>query len=241
MRHPGPGFRHRPAATARGLRRARGGAPRSDGHRRRHSSLHRLGRLGLGRRGSRQGPNLGREALLQRLVDALLDLQRLGAHYLGDLGHNQRLGAIQHALLAEREALRPAQERQAFQHVRHVVDGARPHLVGVVLEASFPVLMVVDFPVSEEREEPIDLVVVDSPAQANVVDVGYGHQHSRVVRHDAQVEKSTSGAKDCFLFDAFNDAKTVIRVDDLVAKMKCHVSPRRVGGTGTLLWVEQHQ
>jgi len=51
--------------------------------------------------------------------------------------------------------LRLAQQREALQHVGHVVDRTRPHLLGVVLEAPFPVLLAVDLPVAEQLEEPI--------------------------------------------------------------------------------------
>jgi hypothetical protein len=32
-------------------------------------------------------------------------------------------------------------------------------------------------------------------------------------------------AQNSLLFDPFNDAKPVVRVDDLVADLECHVSP----------------
>jgi len=68
------------------------------------------------------------------------------------------------------------------------------------------------------------LVVGDGLAKADAVDVGDGNQHGRVVRHDAQVKESARSAKNGFLFDAFNDAEPMVRVDDLVADLECHVS-----------------
>ena len=35
------------------------------------------------------------------------------------------------------------------------------------------------------------------------------------------------GPEDGLLFDAFNDAETMIRVNDLVTSLECHVSPVR--------------
>jgi hypothetical protein len=46
-----------------------------------------------------------------------------------------------------------ARNVRLFQHVGHVVDRAAAHLVGVVLEAALPVLMVVDLAVAEESEQ----------------------------------------------------------------------------------------
>ena len=137
---------------------ARGRGPaRRDGHRR--SRLGRLRDLG-GRAVVRARiARLDHEALLERCVDALFDVVRLLAHHFGDFGDDQRLGAIEHALLAEREALRLAQERQALEHIGHVVDGAGAHLVGVVLETAFPVLVIVDLAVAEEAEQPLDFFV----------------------------------------------------------------------------------
>ena len=192
-------------------------------------------------RGSGDRARLDHEALLEREIDLLLDLERLFAHDLGHLRDDERLGAIQHALLAERQALGLAQERQALEHVRHVVDGAGPHLVGVVLEASFPVLMVVDPAVAEQREEPLNFLVGDGLAKADAVDVCHRNEHRRVVGDDAQVEKSAGGTQDGFFFDTFDDTEPVIRVDDLVADLESHVSPvagRLVAGPNSCR--EQH-
>jgi hypothetical protein len=38
--------------------------------------------------------------------------------------------------------------------------------------------------------------------------------------------KETAGStQNSFLFDPFDDAETMVRVDDLVADLECHVSP----------------
>jgi hypothetical protein len=93
--------------------------------------------------------------------------------------------------------------------------------------------MVVDLAVAQQREEALDLFVRDCLAKADAIDVGDGHQHRRVVRHDAQVKEAAGGAKNGFFFDAFDDTEPMVRVDDLVADLECHVSPvagRRVEG-----------
>ena len=85
--------------------------------------------------------------------------------------------------------------------------------------------MIVDAAVTEKAEETLDLFVGDGLPQTDVVDVGDGHEHRRVVRHDPQMKKAAGGAKNGFFFDTFNDAESMIRVDDLVTELECHVSP----------------
>src|SRR2546421_13079083 len=128
-----PGGRSRPGGEEGGttgdellgLRRAGGRTPRGGNH------LHGLDRLGdlRTRRGARHVARLDDEALLERLVDPLFDGNGFLADNLGDFGDDQRPGAIEHPLLAERQALRLDQEGEALEHVGHVVDRARAHLV----------------------------------------------------------------------------------------------------------------
>jgi hypothetical protein len=39
------------------------------------------------------------------------------------------------------------------------------------------------------------------------------------------MKESASGSEDGFLLNPFDDAEPMIRVDDLVTKLECHVSP----------------
>src|SRR5438094_6431204 len=78
------------------LRRAGGRTPRGGNHR---HGLHGLRDLRTDR-GTRHVARLGEEALLERLVDPLFDGDRLLANHLGDFRNNQRLGTIEHSLLA---------------------------------------------------------------------------------------------------------------------------------------------
>ena len=163
---------------------------------------------------------LHHEAALERLLDAVFDVGHGHAHDLGHFRDDERLGAIEHALFAEREALGLRQERQALEHVGHVVDRAGAHLVGVVLEAALPVLVIVDLAVAEQMEQPFDLFVGNRAPQADVVDVDHGHEHRRLVRDDAEMEKSAGRAEDRLLLDLLYNAETVVRVNDLVANLK---------------------
>ncbi len=61
--------------------------------------------------------------------------------------------------------------------------------------------MIVDLAVAEQAEEALDLFVGDRLSQADVVDVGDGHQHRRVIGDDAQMKKSAGGTENSFFFD----------------------------------------
>jgi hypothetical protein len=85
--------------------------------------------------------------------------------------------------------------------------------------------MVVDAAIAQKAEETFDLLIADRLPKTNVVNVRDGHEHRRVVRHDPQMEEAAGGAKNSLLFDTFNDAESMVRVDDLVTELECHVSP----------------
>jgi hypothetical protein len=85
--------------------------------------------------------------------------------------------------------------------------------------------MIVDAAVAQESEETLDFFIGDGLPQTNIVDIRDGHEHRRIVRHDTQMKEAAGGTENCFLFDPFNDAESMIRVDDLVTELECHVSP----------------
>ena len=85
--------------------------------------------------------------------------------------------------------------------------------------------MVVDLAVAEQAEQPLDFVVADRAAEADAVDVAHGNEHGRFVRDDPEMIETAGGTENRFLLDAFDDAETMIRVNDLVADFKCHGSP----------------
>ena len=79
--------------------------------------------------------------------------------------------------------------------------------------------------VAQETKEPLDLFVGDGLSQTDVVDVGDRHEHRRVVRHDPQMKEAAGCTENGFLFNPFDDAESMVRVDDLVTDLECHVSP----------------
>jgi hypothetical protein len=198
-----------------GFRRFRGAASRDPGRNRR----------GLDGLGARHRAILHREAALERPFHLLFNLPRDFVGHFRDLGNDEKFRAIEHALFAEGEVLRTRQERQALEHLDDVVDGARAHPIGVVLEAALPVLMVVDLAVAEEGEQSLDFFVVDGASEADAVDVVDRHENRRLVCDHPEMIEPAGGAEDCLGLDALNDAESVIWVDDLVTNLKCHISP----------------
>src|SRR5262249_23807436 len=145
--------------------------------------------------------------------------------HLGNFRDDEELRAIEHPLLAKREALRLGEERQTLEDVSDVVDRPAAHLVRVVLEASLPVLMVVDLSVTEQSEESLDFFVGDGAAKADAIDVRNRDEDDRLVSDDAKVIETAGCAENSFFFDPFDDPETMVRVDDLVTDFKRHGFP----------------
>src|SRR5262245_3684434 len=85
--------------------------------------------------------------------------------------------------------------------------------------------MIVDLAVPEEDEEALDFLVADGSPQPDTVNIGDRHEHGRFVCYDAKVIEAAGRSKNGFLFDSFDNAQTMVRVDDLVSDLKCHGSP----------------
>ena len=159
------------------------------------------------------------------MIHASFDFRGRFAHDLGHFRDDEELGAIEHALFAERQTLRLGEERQALEDVSDVVDRPAAHLVRVVLEASLPVLVVVDLAVAEQREESLDFFVGDGAPETHAVDVRNRNEYDRLVGDDAKVIEPAGCAENSFFFDPFDDPETMVRVDDLVTDFKCNESP----------------
>jgi hypothetical protein len=85
--------------------------------------------------------------------------------------------------------------------------------------------VIVDFPVAEQAEEPLNFFVADGATKADAVNITDGHEDGRVVRNDPEVIKPAGGSEDGFVFDPLDDPESMVRVNDLVADFKCHGSP----------------
>jgi hypothetical protein len=84
--------------------------------------------------------------------------------------------------------------------------------------------MVVDLAVAEQTEEAVDLLVAHRAPKSNAINIIDRHEHRGFVRHAELIEPARR-AHDRFGFDLLDYAETVIRVDDLVADLKCHEAP----------------
>ena len=70
--------------------------------------------------------------------------------------------------------------------------------------------MVVDLAVAESAEQPLDILVRDRSSQPDFVGICDRHQHCRFVSDDPQMVEPAGGPEDGLLFDAFNDAETMV-------------------------------
>ena len=86
--------------------------------------------------------------------------------------------------------------------------------------------MIVDFAISEQREEAIDFLVAYRAAEADAVDIIDRNEDGRFVRDHSEMIKTARCAENCFRLDALNDAKPMIWVNDLVTNLECHTSPK---------------
>src|SRR5262245_15154291 len=155
----------------------------------------------LGYFGSGGGSRLGGKAALERPFHSVFDRGRRFTHHFRDLGNDEEFGSIEHTFFAKREALRLREKRKALEHISHFVDRAAAHLVRVVLEPAFPILVIVDLPVPQQPEETFYFSVADGPPEPNAVNVGKRNEHDSLVRDDPQMVEPTGSAENCFLLD----------------------------------------
>jgi len=70
------------------------------------------------------------------------------------------------------------------------------------------------------------LIIGDGSSEPNALDVFDRNQNGRVARNHPQRIKATGGSHNCLFFDSLNYTKSVIWVNDLIANIKCHISPK---------------
>src|SRR5262245_28537781 len=91
--------------------------------------------------------------------------------------------------------------------------------------------MVVNLAVAEEAKQAFDLFVANRAREPDAVHIDHGNEDRVVVGDNAQIVKTAGRAENRLFFDTFDDTQTMIRVDDLVADLKCHGSP-----SGRAIW-----
>ncbi len=84
--------------------------------------------------------------------------------------------------------------------------------------------MAVDFAVAEEVEQALHFEVANRPPQPDAIDVVHGNKNSCFIGH-AQLVKAARRAQNRLRLDPLDDTEPMIRVDDLVANLECHVTP----------------
>src|SRR5262249_5658504 len=157
-------------------------------------------------------------------VDALLDVRHRFSFHLGDLADEEELGTVEHPLLAEGEGLLARKVGEALQHHGNLVEAARAHLVGVLLETALPVGVLVDPPVRQEVEDLPYVRVRDHMPESDAVGVLLRHPDPRVVREDPELIQADLAAGHGAGLNALYHPDAVVRVDDLLTDLEIHTN-----------------
>src|SRR5205809_1133344 len=156
-----------------------------------------------------------------------LDDHPLGAFGGGVLGGShfadeQVLCALEHFLFAEGEGLAAAEGNEALEDGGDFNERPRAHALGVLLEAMLPVRMRVEFALFEEAQDFHGFIRANDGTKANRACVGLRHHHTQSARNNADHVVTLGSTVQDTVVDLFNNAYTVIRVNDLVADLIVH-------------------
>jgi hypothetical protein len=140
----------------------------------------------------------------------------------GHLADEQVLRAFQHFLFAEGEGLAPAEGNQTLEDDGDFEEGPGAHALRILLEAVLPVVMRVEFSRFEEAQDFGGFRGANDGTQANGGSVGLRDHDTQSAGNNANHEVTFGSAVQNSVADLFNNAHTVIRVNDLVADLVVH-------------------
>src|SRR5438552_7937651 len=138
----------------------------------------------------------------------------------GDFADDEVLGLVEHASFAVGKVFLKGEVTETLEHPRHLGDRTGPHLVGVLLEATLPVVIKGDLGVLEDVEDLFDLLLGHDPAQADVGGVAPRHHHCAVVGDYPKGEKLFHSVTGGPLLDLLDDTQAVVRINHLVADLE---------------------
>jgi hypothetical protein len=147
---------------------------------------------------------------------------RTGVARCGHLADQQVLRAFQHFLFAEGERLAPAEGNQTLEDDGDFEEGPGAHALRILLEAVLPVVMRVEFSGLEEAQDFSGFRGANDGTQANGCCVGLRDHDAQSAGNNANHEVTFGSAVQDSVADLFNNAHTVIRVNDLVADLVVH-------------------
>src|SRR5579875_2842537 len=163
---------------------------------------------------------LARLAAREQLVEVDLDLLLVLVERIHQLGGEDLLRPRVHLLLARRESLLVVAQRQVAHDLCELVDVSRLDLLAVVLEATVPVLWHVRDIALEDLKHLLDGFLVDHAPQARQPGVLGRDLHRHVVVQDLDRQVLALFAQHLDHFLALDLARSVVRVDHVVAKLK---------------------
>ena len=142
-----------------------------------------------------------------------------GRRHLAD---EQVLRAFEHFLFAEGEGLAAAEGNETLEDDGDFEEGPGAHALGVLFEAVLPVVMRVEFALFEEAQDFGGFRRTNNGTKANGHRVGLRNHDTQAAGNNANHEVTFGSAVQDSVADLFNNAHTVIRVNDLVADLVVH-------------------
>jgi len=140
----------------------------------------------------------------------------------GHFADEQVLRAFEHFLFAEGKRLAAAEGNETLEDDGDFEEGPGAHALGVLLEAVLPVVVRVEFAGFEEAEDFGGFRGSNNGTKANGDGVGLRDHDTQTAGNNANHEVTFGSAVQDAVADLFNNAHTVIRVNDLVADLVVH-------------------
>jgi hypothetical protein len=149
----------------------------------------------------------------------------------GHFADEEVLGALEHFLFAEGERFAAAEGNQALEDDGDFEESTRAHALGVLFEAVLPVVVRIEFAGFEEAEDFGRFVGTNDRSKTNGNCVGLRDHDAQAAGNNANHEVTFGFSVQDSVADLFNNAHTVIRVNDFVADLVVHGFGCPLGGT----------
>src|SRR5882757_8361547 len=158
----------------------------------------------------------------ERLYDGGLGVFRGGVARSSHLANEEVLRAFQHFLFAEGERLAAAEGNETLEDDGHFEEGPGAHALRILFEAVFPVVVRVEFAGFKKAQYFAGFCGTNDGTKANSHCVGLRDHDTQAARNNADHEVTFGSAVQNSVADLFNNAHTVVRVNDLVADLVIH-------------------
>ena len=140
----------------------------------------------------------------------------------GHFADEQVLRAFEHFLFAEGEGLAAAEGNEALKDDGDFEERPGAHALGVFLEAVLPVVVRVEFALFEETKDFGGFNGTNDGTKTNSFCVGLRDHDAQTAGNNANHEVTFGSTVENSVADLFNNAHTVIRINDFVADLVVH-------------------